>query len=69
MPKIQPPAQTKPAPTKLAVDRATAAEMLGVCLSTIDSMIEDKRLRASKIGTRVLIRVTSLEAALDATAI
>jgi hypothetical protein len=43
--------------------------MLGFDIQTIDGLISAKKLRASKIGRRVLIRITAIEAMLDASAV
>jgi excisionase family DNA binding protein len=40
---------------RIAFSKAEAAEMLGLCLRTIDNMIADKQLKTSKLGRRVLI--------------
>ncbi len=50
----------------VTVYRDQAAAMLGVDIQTIDGLITAKKLKASKIGRRVLIRVAALEAMLDA---
>jgi excisionase family DNA binding protein len=65
------PVKTKPAPVikPLTVSRAEAAAMLGFNIQTIDSLISAKKLRASKIGRRVVIRSASIEAMLDATVV
>ena len=51
---------------KLTVGRDIAAEMLECDVQTIDRQIAAKKLRASKIGRRVLIRVADIERMLDA---
>ena len=43
-----------------------AAEALGVHPDTISNWVRDGKLRAVKIGRRVLIRVADIEAMLDA---
>jgi excisionase family DNA binding protein len=55
--------------SKITVSRDEAAEALSVDIQTIDRMISAKKLKASKIGRRVLIRVAALEAMLDAHAV
>jgi excisionase family DNA binding protein len=55
--------------SKITVSRDEAAEALSVDVQTIDRLIAAKKLRASKIGRRVLIRVAALEAMLDANAV
>jgi excisionase family DNA binding protein len=67
MPKITPAPVLSPSAVKpLAVSRIDAAKALSVDIQTIDGLIASKRLKASKIGRRVLIRVAALEALLDA---
>jgi excisionase family DNA binding protein len=46
--------------------RKITAKQLGICDRTIDSMIRDGRLQAMKIGTRVMVKVASVEALLSA---
>ncbi len=60
--------QTLPASTvnKLTVSRDVAAEMLSIDIQTIDRQIATKKLRASKVGRRVLVRVADIEKMLDA---
>jgi excisionase family DNA binding protein len=53
----------------LAVSRNEAAALLGVDVQTIDRQIADKKLRASKIGRRVIVRFVHLEKMLDASEI
>lgn len=62
------PVPAKPATAKLTVSRAEAAEMLSVDVQTVDRAIAGKKLRASKVGRRVLVRVADLDAMLDANA-
>ncbi len=50
----------------LTVSRNEAAALLGVDVQTIDRQIADKKLRASKIGRRVVVRLAHLEKMLDA---
>jgi excisionase family DNA binding protein len=42
--------------------------MLSVDVQTVDRAIAGKKLRASKVGRRVLVRVADLDAMLDANA-
>jgi excisionase family DNA binding protein len=42
------------------------AEAVGVDIQTIDKWIFEKKLRASKLGRRVLVRVAHIEAMLAA---
>jgi hypothetical protein len=53
----------------LTVSRQVAARSLGVGLTALDGIIAAKLLRVSKIGRRVLIRVSDLERLLDKTAV
>jgi excisionase family DNA binding protein len=69
MPKKIPTTKPQPAVSKLSVSRREAAAMLSIDIQTIDARIASGALKASKIGTRVLIRVASLEALLDASAL
>jgi excisionase family DNA binding protein len=55
--------------SKITLSRDEAAEALSVDVQTIDRMIAAKKLKASKVGRRVLIRVAALEAMLDAHAV
>jgi excisionase family DNA binding protein len=55
--------------SKITVSRDEAAEALSVDVQTIDRLIAAKKLKASKVGRRVLIRVAALEAMLDNTAV
>jgi excisionase family DNA binding protein len=55
--------------SKITVSRDEAAEALSVDVQTIDRLIAAKKLKASKVGRRVLIRVAALEAMLDDTAV
>ena len=50
----------------LTVSRNEAAALLGVDVQTIDRQIAGKKLRASKIGRRVVVRLAHLEKMLDA---
>jgi len=51
---------------KITVSRAEAADTLSVDIQTIDNMIADGRLRASKLGRRVVIRIVDIEKMLSA---
>jgi excisionase family DNA binding protein len=51
---------------KITVSRAEAADTLSVDIQTIDNMIADGRLRASKLGRRVVIRIVDIEKMLTA---
>jgi excisionase family DNA binding protein len=51
---------------KLAISREQAATALSVDVQTIDRMIAANKLRASKLGRRVVIRVADIERMLDA---
>jgi excisionase family DNA binding protein len=51
---------------KLAISRQQAADALGVDIQTVDRMIAAHKLRASKLGRRVVIRVADIERMLDA---
>jgi excisionase family DNA binding protein len=51
---------------KITVSRAEAADALSVDIQTIDNMIADGRLRASKLGRRVVIRIIDIEKMLTA---
>jgi excisionase family DNA binding protein len=62
------PAKKSPLPS-ITVSRNEAAHALGVDVQTIDRAIADKKLRASKIGRRVLVRVADIERMLDASAV
>jgi excisionase family DNA binding protein len=55
--------------SKITVSRDEAAEALSVDVQTIDRLIAAKKLKASKVGRRVLIRVAALEAMLDDTTV
>ncbi len=46
---------------KITVSRAEAADALSVDIQTVDNMIADGRLRASKLGRRVVIRIVDIE--------
>jgi excisionase family DNA binding protein len=54
---------------RLAVSRREAGAALGVDIQTIDGLISAKKLKASKVGRRVLIRIASIEKMLDAHAV
>ena len=56
-------------PNPITVSRAHGADMLGVDVQTIDRLITAKKLRASKLRRRVVIRVADLERMLDAQAV
>jgi excisionase family DNA binding protein len=58
-----------PAVSKITMSRAEAAEALGVTVQTITAYIAAKKLRASKPGRHVLIRLADIEAMLSATTI
>ena len=62
MPAAQSPSDLKP----LAVSREQAAAMIGVDIQTIDRLITGKKLKASRVRRRVVVRVASIEAMLDA---
>jgi excisionase family DNA binding protein len=51
---------------KITISRAEAADALSVDIQTIDNMIADGRLRASKLGRRVVIRIVDIEKMLTA---
>jgi excisionase family DNA binding protein len=51
---------------KITISRAEAANALSVDIQTIDNMIADGRLRASKLGRRVVIRIVDIEKMLTA---
>jgi excisionase family DNA binding protein len=51
---------------RITVSRAEAANALGVDIQTIDNMIADGRLRASKLGRRIVIRIVDIEKTLTA---
>jgi excisionase family DNA binding protein len=51
---------------KLAISRKQAADALSVDIQTVDRMIAASKLRASKLGRRVVIRVADIERMLDA---
>jgi excisionase family DNA binding protein len=51
---------------KIAISRGDAADALSVDVQTIDRMIAAKKLRASKLGRRVVVRVADIETMLDA---
>jgi excisionase family DNA binding protein len=51
---------------RLTVSINTAAEMLEVSSQTVARMIKSKKLRATKVGRRVLIRFADIEKMLDA---
>lgn len=54
------PDQTHP----VALSKARAARALGVSVRTIDNCIAQKRIRVLRIGRRVLVPMTSIDAAL-----
>lgn len=47
------------------LSRAAAADLLGVCNKTIDNMIRGKKIKAVKIGRRVLIPEHHLSKSLE----
>lgn len=47
---------------RLAFTKAEAAKALGLCLRTIDNLIAAKELTVRRIGRRVVIPATSLQA-------
>jgi excisionase family DNA binding protein len=51
---------------RLTVSIYTAAEMLEVSSTTVERWIKNKKLRASKIARRVMVRVSDIEKMLDA---
>jgi excisionase family DNA binding protein len=51
----------------ITLSRLEAADALGVDVQTIDRLITSKKLRASRIGRRVLVRVVDIEEMLTAT--
>lgn len=63
--KTKPQPETKAKLTPLTVSRKTAADLLGVDVQTIDRAIANKRLRASKIGRRVIVRYDAIIKMLD----
>jgi len=52
--------------SKTAISRSEAADALSVDIQTIDRLITAKKLRASKLGRRVVIRTADIEKLLDA---
>jgi excisionase family DNA binding protein len=52
--------------SKITISRNEAADALSVDIQTIDRLIVAKKLRASKLGRRVVVRVTDIEKMLDA---
>jgi excisionase family DNA binding protein len=50
----------------LTLSRLEAAAAIGVDVQTIDRCIAAKKLRASRLGRRVVVRVADLERMLDA---
>jgi excisionase family DNA binding protein len=52
--------------SKITIARAEAPDALSVDIQTIDNMISDGRLRASKLGRRVVIRLVDIEKTLTA---
>ena len=63
------PSALAPPTIRLAVSRHEAGAALGVDIQTIDGLISAKKLKASKVGRRVLIRIASIEKMLDAHAV
>jgi excisionase family DNA binding protein len=55
-------AKTKPLCTSIA----GAANLIGVAPLTVSRLIKAKKLRASRIGRRVVVRVADIEQYLDA---
>lgn len=53
----------------ITISRDEAAAELHVDVQTVDRLIARKKLRASKLGRRVVIRVADIEKMLDATAV
>lgn len=51
----------------IAVSPSEAAQIIGLSRAQIYNLINDGRLRRSKIGTRTLIHVADLEALLEET--
>lgn len=49
-----------PAP-KIAYSRAEAAEMLSICVSSLDFLISSGRLKAIHKGRRVLIHISEIQ--------
>src|SRR5215469_14433251 len=47
---------------RIAYRKSEAAEMLGLCLRTIDNMIADKELISRKVGRSVVIPATAVYA-------
>jgi excisionase family DNA binding protein len=71
MPKTNSPVPAKPTlaerlAARLTVTREEAADALTFDVQTIDRLISSKKLKASKIGRRVVIKVPSLIAMVDA---
>lgn len=54
-----------PAIGRLTLSRREAAQSLGLDIQSVDALILSKRLRASKVGRRVLIHVSALESMLE----
>jgi excisionase family DNA binding protein len=54
---------------RLTIFREEAAAIVSVDVQTIDRAIAAKKLRASKLGRRVLVRVSDIERMLDAQAV
>ena len=52
--------------SQLALSRNDAADAIGVDVQTIDRLIKAKKLRASHVGRRVVVRVADIENFLDA---
>jgi excisionase family DNA binding protein len=55
--------------SKITISRTDAADALSVDIQTIDRLIAAKKLRASKLGRRVVVRIADIEKMLDATAV
>jgi excisionase family DNA binding protein len=53
-------------PSKLTVSIATAAEMLEASEQTIMRLIKTGKLRAAKVNRRVYIKISDIEAMLNA---
>jgi excisionase family DNA binding protein len=50
---------------RLTVSIHSAAEMLEVSSTTVERWIKNKKLRASKIDRRVMVRIADIEKMLD----
>jgi excisionase family DNA binding protein len=55
----------EPAP-KILYSRAEAAEMLSISVSSLDVLIATGRLKAARMGRRVLIRLDNIERMMEA---